>query len=57
MNQTEVFPELINTYFDHLEEALKDQQVTIPLGSIYNYDQTNITDNLATNKVLVHRGR
>ena len=40
-----------------MEELLKQLQVPIPAENLYNYDETNITDNRATKKVLVRRGR
>ena len=57
INRAEVSPEVINTYFDHLDEALKDHQGTIFPANIYNYNETNITDNPGAKKVLVRRGR
>ena len=33
--------EVINKYFHHLENSLED----IPTINIFNYDETNITDN------------
>ena len=42
-----VTEEVINKYFDHLENSIKD----IPASNIFNYDETNITDNPGANSL------
>ncbi|XP_065658224.1 uncharacterized protein LOC136082729 [Hydra vulgaris] len=44
--------ETVNKYFDNLYLDLKD----IPRENIYNYDETNITDNPGSKSVIVRRG-
>ena len=44
--------ETLNKYFDNLYLELKD----IPPENIYNYDETNITDNPGSKSVIVRRG-
>ena len=39
--RAEVNAEVINNYFDRLEETLNN----IPPLNIFNYDETNVTDN------------
>ena len=39
--RAEVNAEVINNYFDRLEETLNN----IPPPNIFNYDETNVTDN------------
>ena len=48
-----VTEEVINKYFDHLENSIKD----IPASNIFNYDETNITDNPGAKLVITRRGR
>ena len=42
--------EVINKYFDHLENSLED----IPTINIFNYDETNITDDPGAKLVITH---
>ena len=44
--------ETLNKYLDNLYLELKD----IPPENIYNYDETNITDNPGSKSVIVRRG-
>ena len=44
--------EVINKYFDHLENSLED----IPTINIFNYDETNITDDPGAKLVITHWG-
>ncbi|XP_065653068.1 uncharacterized protein LOC136080380 [Hydra vulgaris] len=44
--------ETLNRYFNNLYQELKD----IPPENIYNYDETNITDNPGSKAVIVRRG-
>ena len=51
--RAEVNHEVINNYFDNLEEWIKD----IPPENIYNYDETNITDDPGAKLVITQRGK
>ena len=42
--------EVINKYFDHLENSLE----VIPTINIFNYDETNITDDPGAKLVITH---
>ena len=42
--------EVINKYFDHLENSLED----IPTINVFNYDETNITDDPGAKLVITH---
>ena len=44
--------EVINKYFDHLENSVND----IPTTNIFNYDKTNITDHPGAKIVITHQG-
>ena len=57
INRAEVSSEVINSYFDNLQETLQEMEVPIPPENIFNYDETNISNNPASKKVLVRRGR
>ncbi|XP_063216730.1 uncharacterized protein LOC134527736 [Bacillus rossius redtenbacheri] len=50
--RAEISPEIVNAYFNHLEETLAD----IPPANIVNYDETNFTDDLGNERVIVRRG-
>ena len=52
ISRAEVNAETINSYFDNLEQELKD----IPANKIFNYDETNITDDPGVKTVIVRRG-
>ena len=49
----EVNHEIINSYFDNLEQCLND----VPPSNIYNYDETNISDDPGAKLVIARRGR
>ena len=51
--RAEVNHEVINNYFDNLEEWIKD----IPPENIFNYDETNITDDPGAKLVITRRGK
>ena len=51
--RAEVNHEVINNYFDNLEEWIKD----IPPETIFNYDETNITDDPGAKLVITRRGK
>lgn len=51
-SRASVSPEDINKYFDHLQEELRD----VPPGNIFNYDETNISDDPGRKKVISKRG-
>ena len=40
-SRAEVNEDIINNYFNHLEETLED----VPAFNLFNYDKTNVTDN------------
>ena len=44
--------EVINTYFDNLQNELDN----IPQENLYNYDETNITDDPGSKSVIVKKG-
>ena len=44
--------EVINKYFDHLQNSVKDILAT----NICNYDEANITDDTGAKVVITHRG-
>ena len=50
--RAKVNSEVIREYFSNLEETIKD----LPANCIFNFDETNITDNPGEKKVLVPRG-
>ena len=49
---TTITPENINSYFDHLQRELNG----IPPTNIFNYDETNLTDDPGCKTVIVSRG-
>ena len=51
--RVEVNGEVIEEYFDSLEESLQD----VEPQNIYNYDETNLTDDPGAKKVITRRGR
>ena len=51
--QAEVNEDIINNYFNELELSLEG----IPATHIFNYDETNITDDPGAKHVVVRRGR
>ena len=51
--RAEVNHEVINSYFDNLEEWIKD----IPPENILNYDETNITDDPGVKLLITQRGK
>ena len=44
---------VINDYFNHLEETLKD----VPASNLFNYDETNVTDDPGSKQVITHCGQ
>ena len=44
--------ETLNLYFDELEKEIQG----IPVSNIFNYDETNLTDDPSSKEVIVHRG-
>ena len=53
LSRAKISPEIVNAYFDHLEEELRG----IPPDNIFNYDETNLTDDPGAKEVIVRRGR
>ena len=51
-SRAQVSPEIIESYFYNLKATVKD---VLP-GNIINYDETNLTDDPGTQKVLGERG-
>ena len=51
-SRARISPETVNSYFDHLEKELQG----IPDSNIFNYDETNLTDDPGSNQVIVKRG-
>ena len=51
--RAEVNHEVINNYFDNLEEWIKD----IPPENIFNYDETNMNDDPDAKLVITQRGK
>ena len=47
-----VSSEMLNEYYDNLEVTIQD----VPFSNIYNYDETNLTDNPGKKKCIVKRG-
>ena len=52
-SRTLVTEEVINKYFDHLRNSVKD----IPALNIFNYNETNITDDPGAKLVITRQGR
>ena len=52
-SRAEVNEDVINDYFNHLAEALKD----VPAYNLFNYDETNVTDDPGSKQVITRRGR
>lgn len=51
-NRAAVSPNIVNEYFDNLDESLKD----IPPSNIMNYDETNLSDDPGRKQVIMKRG-
>lgn len=51
-SRAKVSPATVNTYFDHLEKELEG----IPASNIFNYDETNLSDDPGSLEVIVRRG-
>jgi len=51
-SRAEISSESVNQYFDELQESLTD----VPPENIYNYDETNITDDPGAKTVVCCRG-
>ena len=52
-SRAEVSEDVINDYFNHLEETLKD----VPASNLFNYDETNVTDDPGLKQVITRCGR
>ena len=52
-SRAEVNEDVINSYFQHLEDSLKD----VPPSKLFNYDGTNVTDDPGSKQVITRRGR
>lgn len=48
----EVSPEFIKSYFKEVEKTLEGIAAT----NVFNYDETNFTDNIGSKKLLFRRG-
>ena len=51
-SRAEITPDLLKSYFHNLENELKD----IPAANIFNYDETNLSDDPGSKTVIVPRG-
>ena len=51
--RAEISEEIISTYFDNLEQSLNE----ILPENVFNYDETNVTDNPGSKTVIVRRGQ
>ena len=51
-SRAQVNAEVVNKYFDNLEIEIEG----IPLENIYNYDETNVTDDPGSKTVIVRCG-
>ena len=51
--RAEISEEIISTYFDNLEQSLNE----ILPENVFNYDETNITDDPGSKTVIVRRGQ
>ena len=51
--RAEISEEIISTYFDNLEQSLNE----ILLENVFNYDETNVTDDPGSKTVIVRRGQ
>lgn len=55
--RAEVSPDMINNYFDNLTSSLKNDDDTFPdPDCIFNYDETNLTDDPGVKKCVFRRG-
>ena len=52
-SRAEVNEDVINDYFNHLEETLKD----VPACNLFNYDETNVTDDPGSKQIITHYER
>ena len=52
IERAEIFPNMISEYFENLPKTIEE----IPAENIYNYDETNLTDDPGAKKVIVRRG-
>ena len=50
--QANVNEEILKEYIQHLTKTIQN----VPPGNIYNYDETNLTDDPGSKKCLVKRG-
>ena len=48
----EISPEEVNTFFEHYELTIAG----VPAENIFNFDETNLTDDPTRKKCIVHRG-
>ena len=51
--RAKVSEEIISAYFDNLEQSLNE----IPVKNIFNYNETNVTDDPGSKTVVVRRGQ
>ena len=51
--RAEISEEIISTYFDNLEQSLNE----ILPENVFNYDETNVTDDPGSKTVIVRRGQ
>ena len=52
-SRAEVNEDVINSYFQHLQDSLKD----VPSSKLFNYDGTNVTEDPGSKQVITRRGR
>ena len=51
--RAEISEEIISTYFDNLEQSLNE----ILPENVFNYDETNVTDDPGSKTIIVRRGQ
>ena len=51
--RADISEEIISTYFDNLEQSLNE----ILPENVFNYDETNVTDDPGSKTVIVRRGQ
>ena len=52
VKRAEISPNMISEYFENLAQTIEE----IPAENIYNYDESNLTDDPGAKKVIVRRG-
>lgn len=50
--RAKISPQILNVFYDHLENELEG----IPASHIYNFDETNLTDDPGKKKIITKRG-